>query len=379
MGLMSGLIDISDVTDAFGLTDSGAGKKAAKKAGQASEVGLGRARDALNAQQQPAIDNMWWGGEQARGQMWEGGERALGNITQYGQQGMDAFGAGNRAAIGRLDPMANMGMEALNQYQQGSTAAGYGRNINELMSGGALDPLIASNRRGIEAELSAQGLGRSGYGVTELSQLPVNTAMGIENQLQSRRGNVMNSTLPSITNQANLESQYGAGMADIYGGMGSAMANLETNRFNNMANNTNATMQNIANTQLGLGQNLANLETGNAANQSSAILAGAQAEAADRAALGNMVGTAAGVAMSDIRLKDNIEKTGNAGDLSIYTWDWNEEGQRLTGEKSSTGFIAQEVEVIYPQHMREVAGFKAIDYASLINELESKNANFSKH
>jgi len=54
-------------------------------------------------------------------------------------------------------------------------------------------------------------------------------------------------------------------------------------------------------------------------------------------------------AASDVNLKFNIKRTGVLPTgINTYTWDWNEEGQKITGQKSGRGVIAQEVRAKYP-------------------------------
>jgi len=132
-----------------------------------------------------------------------------------------------------------------------------------------------------------------------------------------------------------------------------------------------------ANTANAIGQNL---QAGGAA-RSSGILAAQQANAGlggqvFSAGLGAAAGsmgllgskvTAAGGAllglMSDERLKTNIVKidTHESG-LGWYRWEWNEEGRRLAGSEPAEGFIAQEVQKLYPAAVGERDGYLTVDY-----------------
>lgn len=203
MGLMS------SVTDAIGITDTGSGAQAAARAGEASAAQALQARGAVTQAQANAQSALYSG---------------------FGQ-----------------------GMKTLRPLVAGGTPQGFSSNIMELMQGGALDPLISENRRNLMGELSAQGLTRSGAGIQELSQLPINTIMGIEGDLYGRSSN-------ALGNIANLQT----GLA-----------------------------QQVAGGQRQYGQQLSNIFTGQGQDQASAILAGQQAEAAERSALGNLVGAGA--------------------------------------------------------------------------------------
>jgi len=74
------------------------------------------------------------------------------------------------------------------------------------------------------------------------------------------------------------------------------------------------------------------------------------------AGVGNMAGAA--IAMSDRRLKIDIEHVGFWRGFRVYTW------QYLWGERS-TGLMAQEVNDFRPDAILDVEGFMAIDYGVL--------------
>jgi hypothetical protein len=77
--------------------------------------------------------------------------------------------------------------------------------------------------------------------------------------------------------------------------------------------------------------------------------------------------TAAGsmAKMSDVRLKTNLKITGELDNgLRTYSWDWNAKGQKLTGEKSNSGVIAQEVAEMFPEAViTGDHGYMMVDYA----------------
>lgn len=75
--------------------------------------------------------------------------------------------------------------------------------------------------------------------------------------------------------------------------------------------------------------------------------------------------TIAGAMPSDVRLKTNIKVTGKLeSGLNTYSWDWNAEGQKLTGDKSSSGVIAQEVAEMFPEAViTGDHGYMMVDYS----------------
>ena len=72
--------------------------------------------------------------------------------------------------------------------------------------------------------------------------------------------------------------------------------------------------------------------------------------------------------MSDRRLKKNIEAVGkHPNGLTMYTWEWNDTAKEAGFDVYPTsGFIAQEAEKIYPEHVFEhESGYLMIDYVTL--------------
>ena len=67
---------------------------------------------------------------------------------------------------------------------------------------------------------------------------------------------------------------------------------------------------------------------------------------------------------SDIHLKQNIQKIGmHENGLGIYVWRWNEEARRKGINDLNIGFIAQEAQVLYPQHVSmDPSGYLKLDY-----------------
>lgn len=72
-----------------------------------------------------------------------------------------------------------------------------------------------------------------------------------------------------------------------------------------------------------------------------------------------------GAALSDRRLKDNIEPIGEYNGHKIYRWNWNDKAAELGLSGSDSGVIAQEVEEYAPYAVTEVSGYKAVIYSEL--------------
>ena len=258
----------SSVTDSMGLTDTGSGSDAAAAAAALRVQGQERAREVLG----PAFDT-------ARGELTSSARLSrdalasgFGDSQQMLQQALGQ-------SVGTLSPMTGAARGSLSALQYGATPEGYAANIRGLGSGGALDPLIAENRRNLESELAAQGLTRSGSGMQSLSQIPIETLMGIESNLYGRQGGIAQQTLPSLMAQSGLESSFGTQMASNRLGYGQSISGLESGLG-----------ANLSNLELTRGQNFADIERGIGQALSSGQLAMAQADAADRAVLNEIVG-----------------------------------------------------------------------------------------
>jgi hypothetical protein len=71
---------------------------------------------------------------------------------------------------------------------------------------------------------------------------------------------------------------------------------------------------------------------------------------------------------SDIRLKDNIEKTGEANGFNVYSWTWNQIAKAVFGlEGSASGVMADEVEAIRPDLIMVVDGYKTVNYSGVLH------------
>ena len=74
--------------------------------------------------------------------------------------------------------------------------------------------------------------------------------------------------------------------------------------------------------------------------------------------VGNLVGTVFS-AFSDKRLKKNIKKVGRKNGLNIYEFEY------LWSPDKYVGYIAQEVEKLFPKAVGEIKGFKYVNYGAI--------------
>lgn len=76
-------------------------------------------------------------------------------------------------------------------------------------------------------------------------------------------------------------------------------------------------------------------------------------------------------ALSDMRLKENIKPVGKVGEFNFYTWDWNEDGEKVAEPDQPTfGVMAQEVEKTHPDLvMVGPDGFRRVNYGALYKQI----------
>ena len=80
--------------------------------------------------------------------------------------------------------------------------------------------------------------------------------------------------------------------------------------------------------------------------------------------LGAAAGAAGIFGFSDIALKDNIQKIGQTkGGNNWYSWTWNDKAEKLGLSGESSGVIAQEIQKVRPEAVKEVDGYLAVNYS----------------
>lgn len=243
-------------------------------------------------------------------------DRGMDRYEQYAREGIGEIRGGYKGALRELNP-----------FKRGSTAQGFDRNIASLLSGQGTQALIDERSDTMADYLASQGLGRSSYGMNEMGKIPIDVAMGIEQMLSGR--------------------QYQGGMA---------RGGLMTERA----------------------VNIADLLSGIGSSQFQASQAKAQADATKQGQMLGFVGDVLGSAGSaggmstlfcDERLKKNKKPVGKIGDITLYSYDPNEEGKRL-GMNSRFGPMAQDVKEKYPHLVSEhESGYLVVNMDGLLMEV----------
>lgn len=156
---------------------------------------------------------------------------------------------------------------------------------------------------------------------------------------------------------ADLLERQGTGGADIIGAGTGEIADLLTRAGTGEADAKQQLAAILAQLTSGAGGQVAGLPSLPELERDPGILEGLQSAAGS-------LGTLA--ALSDIRLKKDIVKIGQTKKgINLYTWNWNEIGQRLTGQLKGIGVIAQEVRKIIPEAVTEQDWLR-VDYSKVI-------------
>lgn len=123
---------------------------------------------------------------------------------------------------------------------------------------------------------------------------------------------------------------------------------------------------------------IAQMTAGIGNTQAQGIMANAQnQQSANQSGMGNMMGLAnlgmqAYGMFSDKRLKDNLVKTGGTShrDINQWSWTWNQEAGKLGLHGDDSGYLAQEIEEVWPELVNEhPSGFKRIDKVGIDRKL----------
>ena len=242
-------------------------------------------------------------------------------------QGLSALREQFGITEANLQPFITAGTDALGSVVQGSTAGGLDERLGEIFGGESFGALRDERTRSVQGQLGAGGLTRSGTALEEIANVPTDLGFQIENLLSGRQSALAGTGLNAATSLGQFGAQQASGLAGIFGQQGE--------------------------------------------NVGSGIIGDAQAAGG---AFGNILGAITSfLPFSDPRLKENVGKISEVGDLNIYQWDWIPE---LAGtgidETSNIGFMADEVEEKYPEFVGEYKGLKYINYGYLLDRLREK-------
>jgi hypothetical protein len=237
-----------------------------------------------------------------------------GGKKSAGRRGANEANKMAQLGIDKLDPFAQAGAGQLDGLTEGATIGGLDARLAEIFNSDTFSALIGDRTRGVQGQLAAGGLTRSGAGMESIANVGSELGLQLEQLLTGRSQGLAGQGL-----------QAAGGVADML------------------------TQQ---------GQNTA-----------SGIVTDAQSKAAG---LGGVAKLASGIFFSDERLKTNIVHIGDIGKLPLYEWDWIPQAEgTIIVDCPRVGFMAGEVQEIYPHLVGEAAGWKFVDYTAVLGELQS--------
>ncbi len=277
-------------------------------------------------------------------------------------RGLDAEFA---AAASRLRPFQDAGFDALGNVEQASTIGGLDEILAQIFGTESFQALRGERERGLQGQLAAGGLTRSGTALQEAANLPVDLAFAIESLLSGRQRDLVGLGRGAVSEINQLGSARAASQANLRVGIGQAQASGVLVD----AQADVAAVQSL--TDAIFGSNISGSGPG------SIFTGGGGGGAAAGSSAGG--GAGGGIAsffssFSDPRLKENIEKIGEINKLNLYEWDWISETEGTIVELLPTiGFLTTEVKEHYPDFVFEFSGYDAIAYGALLNKLSADN------
>jgi len=236
------------------------------------------------------------------------GDKNAGKRAAAAQNKMTQLG------INELNPFVAAGKEQLSGLAEGATAGGLDKRLAELFNSDTFSSLVGGRQRGIQGQLAAGGLTRSGAGLEAMAGVPAELALQLEQMLTGRSQNIAGQGLGAAT-----------GVANLFRDQGGATAN------------------------------------------------GIVTDAETKAAVGGQIAQlASGIFFSDERLKQNIVQISDIGGLPVCEWDWIDKAKGTVIEKCpNVGFLAQDVKRKYPEFVGEESGWLFVNYEGLMERLQS--------
>ena len=390
----SGILErYSDATQELGMAPSGlAGRERAIDKGLSSALesiaaaaGQGRgdiesARDTATGQAQESFDQ----GREFYRPYAEGGQQAFDQqLALSGASGQAAFDQANmespytrflqeegeRAVTRNASALGGLGggnvMQELQRRGQGLAQQGLQQQYNNLSSLSGMGMASASGRAGLsgtEGQVASGITSMAGRNMADMSMSAGQQAGQAQLLAGQFRGLGRTDAGNMIADQRN---QTSINMSNLAGGQGQGTSDIYGQGRSNLADMLlNYALQG-ANTNLAQGQN--RMDGARMYGGQSGI-PGVQNNPGMLGELGQAAGGAAALfALSDVRLKDNIQYTHDSDGARWYSWQWKPEHMEMTQGMPTTGVIAQEVALTHPAAVVEGPhGFLMVDYSKVM-------------
>lgn len=287
------------------------------------------------------------GGKKLSAAALEGADLRFGGTELQAQGGRDAFDFLNK----NLSPFAG-GFNAENIQGLNALATDSQAQADYLQNNPLFDILRNQAKEDTFRQQSAGGA----LGSLETDKLLQNSYLALGNDLIDKQ---INRQLPLLQSAQGASTNLGTGGADLLNFIGSTQAQGQNYLADGVENSAQALVTGEIGKANAYGAGAANLLGGIGSLFEPGGEDGKGASKAD-----NMMRLAGLVGLSDIQLKKNIEKIGNHNGLNVYSWEWNDIANGLGVSGKSTGHIAQEVNEVYPELIGEHKGFMTINYGT---------------
>ena len=278
----------------------------------------------------------------------DSGSRAAAAQVAGQQSGIDELRRQFGITQENLTPFIEAGTGALPGVIQGTTAGGLDERLAQIFDTDVFGSLVEERQRGVQGQLAAGGLTRSGTAIQEAANIPTSLGLALEQLLTGRGTALAGAGQSAAAGLGQFGAQASGGIANLLQQQGQA-------RSSGIITDAEAGQAGLSNIF--------------------GLLSGAGSAVGGLAPAGgtlSKVATAAGIFFSDPALKKNIEPISHIKNLGLFQWDWIEETKGTLIEKCGTiGFMADEVKIKYPQHVSDYCGFLVINYPALLDELEA--------
>lgn len=319
----------------------------------------------------------------------------------------------------RLQPYADLGNGATEYLANAATLDGFLGNLAAISETSAYQDLYDDRFRDAQSILAQNGLSRSGAAAQSAADIGTDLRIGIDGQMYDRNAANAAAGYAASSQQNQLGTQYANAAGNILTGtaavQGAGLNTAAANAGQIQVAGANAQGQFIANganqaagyvaqgaQAQGNGIYQAGQATANGVYQTGQFMANGLTQAAyytgqgmmgaanatangmvnganaqyqtDQNNFNNTMAIGATIAsfFSDPRLKENMQPIGKVGRLTWYEWDWKEFARGVSGTEMGTGYNAEEVKELYPQHVADINGILTVNYPALNNEIRQE-------
>lgn len=279
-----------------------------------------------------------------------------------------------------LMPFIQQGQDFIGQVGEGATLGGFASNLNDILNSPVLDQLRQKRLAAINSQFGHTGGLGSGTRANAIANDLTDYGMGIENLLFGRQSGLETQGLNAAQGLGGFGANASGNISNLLSGEGEAQASGILGSAQAKAALMNQLLQiGTAAATGGMGGfggspgggfGGMNLGTSGYGNSGYGRYPGGSTTTLPWSDSASNYGTGGyDFLFSDRSLKTNIRPVGEIGPLTIYEWEWIPEVAPMNLTMTS-GFIADEVEQIFPKFVHKIGRFSAIDYQGLMDKLD---------